>query len=114
MYIITQIKKGILSLLFKRILMICLFITKCYGQTDTTKVDLHGIATVQFPGTPEYKIQPPNELYSQEDSLGYRYLAVRDYVNEPWFFILKGESAGGNTSSVKNYMLPACLKKDHS
>lgn len=59
-------------------------------------VNLHHIASLEFPRKPLYKAEPGMELFSAEDSTGYCYLAIKDYnVLEPMFFVYKKD--------LKNY-----------
>jgi hypothetical protein len=60
------------------------------AQNTIEKVDLHRIATLEFPQKPLYKVEPGIELYSAQDSTGYCYIAIKDYkVLEPMFFVYK-------------------------
>ena len=60
------------------------------AQDKLGKVDLHRIASLEFPQKPLYKVEPGMELYSAEDSTGYCYLVIKDYnVLDPMFFVYK-------------------------
>ena len=60
----------------------------CHAIGKPRKVDLHRVASIEFPREPKYTVEPGFEMYASEDTLGYYYLVIKDYrVLDSKFFI---------------------------